>query len=120
MGTDPYFLCRPRKHHQAPLIRGLERWGKSDKNPRPYGQSYPKPLRGRSTVSTPGDVMNKMTIRALVVTTTAALGFVAASTAYAGSQLQGPLLSGIALRSLEFNRPLITAVVLPSGETVNL
>lgn len=61
--------------------------------------------------------MNKL---ALAVVTTAALGAAATSSAYAGMELQGPLLSGIALQSLESNRPIITAIVLPSGETVNL
>jgi len=34
--------------------------------------------------------------------------------------LQGPLRSGIALQSLESNRPVVTVVTLPSGETFDL
>ena len=64
--------------------------------------------------------MNKMTKLALAVATTAALSAAATSSAYAGMQMQGPLRSGIALQSLESNQPLITAVALPSGETVDL
>lgn len=65
--------------------------------------------------------MNKMTKLALAVATTAALG-AATTSSYAapGFSLNGPLLSGIALQTLELNQPLITAVVLPSGETVDL
>jgi hypothetical protein len=66
-------------------------------------------------------MMNKMTKLALAVATTAALG-AAATLSYAkgGISLNGLLLSGIALQTLELNQPLITAVVLPSGETVDL
>jgi hypothetical protein len=65
-------------------------------------------------------MMNRMTKLALAVATTAALGAAATSSASAGSEMQGPLRSGIALQSLKSNQPLITAVALPSGETVDL
>jgi len=61
--------------------------------------------------------MNKLS---LVTAAVATLGAVAASTAYAGMNLQGPRLSGIALQSLAPTRPVVTAVTLRSGETVNL
>jgi hypothetical protein len=60
--------------------------------------------------------MNKLALAAAA----AALGAAATSTAYAGSSLQGPLLTGIALQSLEDNQPVVTAVTLPSGETLDL
>ncbi len=61
--------------------------------------------------------MNKL---ALAAVATAALGSTVGSPAYAGSNLNGPQLTGIALQSLEANQPVITAVTLPSGETVDL
>lgn len=61
--------------------------------------------------------LNKL---ALAVATTAALGAAATSTAYAGSQINGPQLTGIALQSLESNQPVVTAVTLPSGAAVDL
>jgi len=69
--------------------------------------------------------MNKVNQLALAVATIAALGAVAASSVYArvaanGMSLQGPLRSGIALQSLESNRPVVTVVTLPSGETFDL
>jgi hypothetical protein len=65
-------------------------------------------------------MMNKVTKLALAVATTAVLGAAATSYAFDGISLNGPLLSGIALQTLALNQPLITAVVLPSGETVDL
>jgi hypothetical protein len=69
--------------------------------------------------------MNKVNKLALAVATIAALGAVAASSAYArvtsnGRSLQGTLRSGIALQSLESNRPVVTVVTLSSGETFDL
>ena len=64
--------------------------------------------------------MNKVTKLTLAVATTAALGAAVTSSAYAGMQMQGPLRSGIALQSRKSNQPPITAVALPSGETVDL
>ena len=61
--------------------------------------------------------MNKLA-RAAVAT--AALGAAVTSPAYAGSSLNGPQLTGIALQSLASNQPVVMAVTLPSGETVNL
>ena len=61
--------------------------------------------------------MNKF---ALAAVATAAFGAIATSPAYAGSQLNGPQLTGIALHSLAANQPVVTAVTLPSGETVDL
>jgi hypothetical protein len=65
-------------------------------------------------------MMNKMNRPALAIATAAVLGAAGTSPGYAGESQQGPLLSGIVLRSLEPHQPLITAIVLPSGETVNL
>jgi hypothetical protein len=65
-------------------------------------------------------MMNRMTNLTLAVATTVALGAEATSSAYAGSEMQGPLRSGIALQSFESKQPLITAVALPCGETVDL
>jgi hypothetical protein len=64
--------------------------------------------------------MNTMHKLTLAVAATAALGAAAASTAYAGSNLNGPQLTGVALQSLEASQPVVTAVGLPSGETVDL
>jgi hypothetical protein len=61
--------------------------------------------------------MNKL---ALAVVATAALGAAAASPAYARVTGNGPQLTGIALQSLELSHPVVTAVSLPSGETVDL
>jgi hypothetical protein len=61
--------------------------------------------------------MNPLNKLALAAATTAAL---AATTAYGGMTQQGPQLTGIALQSLESNPPAITAVTLPTGETVDL
>jgi hypothetical protein len=47
--------------------------------------------------------------------TTDKLVLAATPTAYAGSNRNGPQLTGIALRSLEAYRPVVTAVRLPSG-----
>jgi hypothetical protein len=70
-------------------------------------------------------MMNKLNQLTLAVATIAALGAVAASSVYArvaanGMSLQGTLRSGIALQSLESNRPIVTVVTLPSGETLDL
>ena len=64
--------------------------------------------------------MNRMNKLALAAAATAALGAAATSTAYAGSSLNGPQLTGVALQSLESNQPVVTAVTLPSGDTVDL
>lgn len=64
--------------------------------------------------------MNRMNQLALAAAATAALGAATTSTAFAGSNLQGPQLTGIALQTLESNQPVVTAVTLPSGETVDL
>ena len=64
--------------------------------------------------------MNRMTKLALAAAATAALGAAATSTAYAGSNMNGPQLTGIALQSLESNQPVVTAVTLPAGDTVDL
>ena len=61
--------------------------------------------------------MNKL---ALAAVATAALGAAVTSPAYAGSSLNGPQLTGIALQSLASNQPVVIAVTLPSGETVDL
>ena len=61
--------------------------------------------------------MNKL---ALATVATAALAAAATSPAYAGSSLNGPQLTGIALQSLTSNQPVVIAVTLPSGETVDL
>jgi hypothetical protein len=64
--------------------------------------------------------MNTLNKLALAVATTAVLGAAVTSTAYAGINMQGPQLTGIALQSLETNHPVVTAVTLPSGEIVDL
>jgi hypothetical protein len=64
--------------------------------------------------------MNKVNKLVLAAAATAALGAAAASTAYAGSSLNGPQLTGVALQSLEASQPVVMAVSLPSGETVDL
>ena len=63
--------------------------------------------------------MNRMNKLAFAVAA-AALGAAATSTAYAGSNIQGPQLTGIALQALEAHQPVVTAVTLPSGDTVDL
>ena len=60
--------------------------------------------------------MNKLALAAAVT----ALGAAASTAAYAGSQLQGPLLTGVALQSLTHNQPVITALTLASGESFDL
>jgi hypothetical protein len=62
-------------------------------------------------------MMNKL---ALATVATAALAAAATSPAYAGSNLQGPQLTGVALQSFEANQPVVITVTLPSGETVDL
>jgi hypothetical protein len=61
--------------------------------------------------------MNKF---ALAAVATAALGAAATSPANARITANGPQLTGIALQSVEINHPVVTAVTLPSGETVDL
>jgi hypothetical protein len=61
--------------------------------------------------------MNKLAFAAVA---TAALGAAATSPTYAGSNMQGPQLTGIALQSFEASQPVVIAVTLPSGETVDL
>jgi hypothetical protein len=61
--------------------------------------------------------MNKF---ALAAVATAALGAAATSPAYARITANGPQLTGIALQSVEINHSVVTAVTLPSGETVDL
>jgi hypothetical protein len=61
--------------------------------------------------------MNKLGLAAVA---TAALCAAAALPAYARIALNGPQLTGIVLQSLAFNQPVVTAVTLPSGETVDL
>jgi hypothetical protein len=63
--------------------------------------------------------MNKMQKLALAAATTAALGAAANSSAFAGSSLNGPQLTGIALQSAQSNQPAVIAVTLPSGATVD-
>jgi hypothetical protein len=64
--------------------------------------------------------MNRMNKLALAAAATAVLGAAATSSAYAGSNTQGPQLTGIALQSLESSQPVVIAVTLPSGDTVAL
>jgi hypothetical protein len=64
--------------------------------------------------------MNSLNKLALAVATTAALGATATSSAYAGSNTQGPQLTGITLPSIEASQPAVTTVTLPGGETVDL
>ena len=61
--------------------------------------------------------MNKF---ALAAVATAALGAAATSPAYARITANGPQLTGIALQSFEANQPVVIAVTLPFGETVDL
>ena len=64
--------------------------------------------------------MNRMNKLALATAATATLGAVVTSTAYAGSNVNGPQLTGVALQSLEANQAVVTAVTLPAGKTVDL
>jgi hypothetical protein len=64
--------------------------------------------------------MNNVNRLALAAAAAAALGAAATPAAYAGSNLQGPRLTGVALESLEASPPVVTAVSLPSGEAVDL
>ena len=61
--------------------------------------------------------MNKL---ARAAAAAAALGAAAVSTAHAGVSLQGPHLTGIAPKSLASDPPVVTAVTLRSGETIDL
>jgi hypothetical protein len=61
--------------------------------------------------------MNKLALAALA---TAALGAAVTSPAYARVTANGPQLTGIALQSQAAKQPVVTAVTLPSGETVDL
>ena len=60
--------------------------------------------------------MNKLALAATVT----ALGAAASTAANAGTPMQGPLLTGIALQSFTHNQPVITALTLPSGESFDL
>ena len=51
---------------------------------------------------------------------TAVAGAVAGSDAYAGSNLRGPRLTGVALRSFEVDQPVVIKVSVRSGETERL
>jgi hypothetical protein len=64
--------------------------------------------------------MNRMHKLAIAAAATAVVGAAATSTAYAGSNINGPQLTGMALQSVESHVPVVTAVSLPSGETVAL
>ena len=61
--------------------------------------------------------MNKL---ALAAAASAALGAAATSPAYAGSNMQGPQLTGTGIALQSDNQPVLIAVTLPSGETVDL
>ncbi|HEY1261739.1 MAG TPA: hypothetical protein VGF34_21020 [Stellaceae bacterium] len=56
----------------------------------------------------------------LAAVAAASLATIATSSAYAGRSLQGTRLSGIAVQSLKYGRPAVTAVTLPLGETIEL
>jgi hypothetical protein len=60
--------------------------------------------------------VNSVNRLVLAATATAALGAAATPAAYAGSNVNGPQLSGIALQSLETSQPVVTTVRLPSGD----
>jgi hypothetical protein len=60
--------------------------------------------------------MNNVNRLALAAAAAAALGAAATPSAYAGSNLQGPRLTGIALETLEAGELVVTAVRLPSGD----
>jgi hypothetical protein len=64
--------------------------------------------------------MNRMHKLAVAAAATAVVGAAATSTAYAGSNLQGPQLTGIALQSLDASQSVVTTVSLPTGEAVKL
>ena len=61
--------------------------------------------------------MNRLPVAAAAA---AALCAAVTSTAFADFPLQGPQLTGIALQSFASSRQVVTAVTLPSGETVVL
>ena len=50
----------------------------------------------------------------------AALATIAASSAFAGANLQGPQTTGVAGQSLSTGQPIVTEVTLPSGEAASL
>jgi hypothetical protein len=60
--------------------------------------------------------VNKLILAAAV----AAIAATAIPSAFAGTTLQGPQLTGVALQSLVSGRPAVTAVRLASGETIGL
>jgi hypothetical protein len=64
--------------------------------------------------------VNSLNRLVLATAATAALAAAATPTAYAGSAMNGPRLTGIALETLEAHRPDVAAVSLPSGEAVDL
>src|SRR5690348_12811260 len=57
--------------------------------------------------------MNTMGKLVLAAATTTALGAAAPPSAYAGSNFNGPRLTGVALESLESHRPVVTVVDPP-------
>jgi hypothetical protein len=61
--------------------------------------------------------MSRLALAAAIVVAIASAA--AAAAAFAGANLQGPQLTGVALQSLIANQP-VTEVTLPSGEIVNL
>jgi hypothetical protein len=64
--------------------------------------------------------MNKVNQLALAATATAALGAAITSNAMAGSSLNGPQVTGVAVPSLETNQPVVNAVRLPSGKAIDV
>jgi hypothetical protein len=64
--------------------------------------------------------MHTMHKLAIAAAATAVVGATATSNAYAGSNLNGPQLTGIALQAVEAGQPVVTTVSLPSGETAKL
>jgi hypothetical protein len=62
------------------------------------------------------NAISKLTFTAAV---TGSIGVSVTTAAYAGSQLNGPQRTGMALQSLEASQPVVTAVRLPSGQTID-
>lgn len=52
--------------------------------------------------------------------TAGALAAAAMSSAFAGMSMQGPQLTGVTLQSPASDQPAIVAVMLPSGNTIDL
>ncbi|HEU0155303.1 MAG TPA: hypothetical protein VFQ82_04480 [Stellaceae bacterium] len=61
-----------------------------------------------------------MTAFGIAAVAAAALATIAASSAFAGANLQGPQTTGVAVQSLSTGRPVVTAMTLPSGQAVEL